>query len=196
MGRIGEADEVEGLARRARAGDGRAMERLLAEVYPRVARWARTQGLGEDDVEDVTQAALIAAYRALPAFRFESRFETWLYRIVRRAVADWRRRQASWGRESVGEVGALGVMPGESADEARLSRVVRRAFEGLPARQREVFDLVELQGRSTEEVAELLSLAASTVRVHLLRARRAIRRRVLERDAALVEDRYGVQVVR
>jgi RNA polymerase sigma-70 factor (ECF subfamily) len=174
------------------------MERLLGIVYPRVRRWASTQDLAADDAEDVTQTALIAAYRALPAFRFESRFETWLYRIVRRTVADWRRQQARRGRRVVNEDADEPVErnAGADPDETRLSRFVRTAFDALPARQREVFDLMELQGRSTAEVAELLQLSESTVRVHLLRARRAIRRRILERNAALVEDRHGVQGVR
>jgi RNA polymerase sigma-70 factor (ECF subfamily) len=174
------------------------MERLLGDVYPRVRRWALTHGLGADDADDVTQAALVSAYRALPGFRFESRFETWLYRIVRRAVADWRRRQVRRGRREVAVEAVESVAPDEgdmSADDARLWRLVRAAFETLPARQREVFDLVELQGRGVMEVAALLEVAEPTVRVHLLRARRAIRRRILERHGALVEDRHGVQGV-
>lgn len=174
------------------------MERLWAEVYPRVRRWARTQGLAVDDADDVTQAALVSAYRALPGFRFESRFETWLYRILRRTVADWRRRQIRRGRREVAaEAGECVPVPEvvSNPDEARLKRVVLQAFEVLPARQREVFDLVELQGRSVAAVAALLDVAEPTVRVHLLRARRGIRRRILERDGALVEDRHGVQGV-
>jgi RNA polymerase sigma-70 factor (ECF subfamily) len=172
------------------------MERLLGEVYPRVRRWALTHGLGADDADDVTQAALVSAYRALPGFRFESRFETWLYRIVRRAVADWRRRQVRHGRREIAAEAMDSVASDESdmsPDDARLSRLVRAAFETLPARQRAVFDLVELQGHGVTEVAVLLEVAEPTVRVHLLRARRAIRRRILERHGALVEDRHGVQ---
>jgi RNA polymerase sigma-70 factor (ECF subfamily) len=171
------------------------MERLLADVYPLVRRWALTHGLGSDDADDVTQAALVSAYRALPRFRFESKFETWLYRIVRRAVADWRRRQERWGRREAAvayeESASEATIP--NPDDARLRRLVEAAFEELPARQREVFDLIELQGRSTTEVAALLDVAEPTVRVHLLRARRAIRGRVLEKHEALVEDRHGVQ---
>lgn len=170
------------------------MERLLGEVYPRVRRWARTQGLGDDDAEDVTQSALVSAYRALPAFRFEARFETWLYRIVRRAIADWRRRQARRGRrEEVWEERDSTQEEPAGFDDERLGQLVRAMFEQLPARQREVFDHVELQNRSVADVAELLDVAEPTVRVHLMRARRTIRRRILEEHGALVEDRHGVQ---
>jgi RNA polymerase sigma-70 factor (ECF subfamily) len=61
-------------------------------------------------------------------------------------------------------------------------------FRRLPNRQREVFDLADLQGKTLNEIAEVLTMNPVTVRVHLHRARAAIRSRILQTDAALVED--------
>jgi RNA polymerase sigma-70 factor (ECF subfamily) len=152
---------------------------------------------GEDDADDVAQAALIAATRHLPGFDFRAGLQTWLYRIVRRCAADHHRRQKRTKR--LADRQALqAAEPWHAPDVAdldarRAAAAVRRAFHRLPPRQRDVFDLVDLQGRGADEVAALLGLAPSTVRVHLLRARRTLRRIVLESEPACVEDRGGVQ---
>lgn len=197
--------EIEALARRAGAGDGRSLDRLLERVRPLVRRWAGAQVGRADAAEDVAQAALIAAYRGLPSFRFDARFETWLYRLTRRAVADWWRRQHRGSVRGPGSGAALSATarpedgatrePPDDLDAQRLAAVVRAAFSALPARQREVFDLVDLQEQPAIVVARLLDISEATVRVHLMRARRAIRSRILMEHRALVEDRYGVQLV-
>ncbi len=68
------------------------------------------------------------------------------------------------------------------------AEVARAFFSQLPERQREVFDLLELQGYNATEAAEMLGMSASTVRVHLLRARRTLRARIMEQHPALAED--------
>ncbi len=78
---------------------------------------------------------------------------------------------------------ALGRIAGAEA-----AAVVRTFFSELPQRQREVFDLVELQGYTATEAAEMLVMKASTVRVHLLRARRTLREKIVEQHPALAED--------
>src|SRR5690606_34055962 len=75
-----------------------------------------------------------------------------------------------------------------SIDAARIARIVLERFRELPDRQREVFDLVDLQGHTPAEVAELLGLEPVTVRTNLLRARRAIRRKILECHPRLLEE--------
>jgi RNA polymerase sigma-70 factor (ECF subfamily) len=65
----------------------------------------------------------------------------------------------------------------------------RRALAGLPLRQREVFDLVDLQGHAPHEAAAMLGLSHGTVRAHLFRARRAVRAAILALDPALLESR-------
>ena len=178
--------ELERLARQAAEGDELAFGRLAHEVRPRLYRWALVQAGDADDAEDITQAALLRLHRALSGFRFDSRLSTWLFTLVRSAAADWRRtarRRVLRQHTYATSLTASAPAP-EHVDDARLLLLVRAAFSALPARQREVFDLAELQGQSCHAVAELLGLRDSTVRVHLLRARRTVRARVLERLAA------------
>jgi len=94
-------------------------------------------------------------------------------------VARWEEKQEQEGAQPT----VLGRIAGSEAAE-----VARSFFSQLPERQREVFDLVELQGYTAVEAAEMLAMSASTVRVHLLRARRTLRARIMERHPALAED--------
>jgi RNA polymerase sigma-70 factor (ECF subfamily) len=151
---------------------------------------------GEDDADDVAQAALIAATRHIGAFDGRASLDTWLYRITRRCAADHFRRVRRLGLLA----SAMPPLPvteidfdASVLDARRAATVVMREFHRLPGRQREVFDLVDVQGRAAEEVAEVLRLAPSTVRVHLLRARRALRRIMLETEPALSEDLGGLR---
>jgi RNA polymerase sigma-70 factor (ECF subfamily) len=176
--------ELDRLASGAAAGDELAFAQLVRAVRPQLYRWALVQAVDPDDAEDITQDALLRLHRSLAGFRFGARVSTWLYTLVRSAAADWRRaakrrlaRQHSYATSQP----ASAPDPG-SAGVSDLLRLVREQLGVLPARQREVFDLAELQGRPTAEVGELLGLSESTVRVHLLRARRAIRARVFARS--------------
>jgi len=185
-----QATELDRLAWRAARGDESAFGRLVREVRPRLYRWALVQSGDADDAEDITQAALLRLHRSLAGFQFESRLSTWLFTLVRSAAADWRRAANRRGqRQQWYAASQVTATPApERSDEARLLALVREQLGALPARQREIFDLRELQGRTAPEVAELLGLSESTVRVHLLRARRAIRARVLARHAGMLED--------
>lgn len=187
--RAGEQD-IEDWARRAQRGDQHALAQLLRAVRPRVFRWALVQTGSPDDAEDITQAALLRAQRGLPDFGFAARFTTWLYSVTRSVAADarrTRRRRAELLSQRPPVAVSASVEP--RVDERRLLALVRAQLDALPVRQREVFDLVDLQGRAPAEVAELLALDPATVRVHLLRARRTIRARIMERNPALAEDR-------
>ena len=186
------------LIRRAQRGDRAALDEVARAVLPLLRRWARTHVAAADDADDVAQIALIAATRHLAGFDHRSGLDTWLYRIVRRCAADHfrtvRRRDRLAERDAARPADAWTT--GDSAEDLDLRRAagtVRREFRRLPARQREVFDLVDLQGFAAEEVAAMLGLAAPTVRVHLLRARRALRSIMLETEPAFVEDRGGLQ---
>jgi RNA polymerase sigma factor (sigma-70 family) len=182
--------EIDDWARRAQRGDQRALGQLLRAVRPLVFRWALVQTGSPDDAEDITQATLLRAQRGLSEFGFAARFTTWLYSVTRSVASDARRtqrRRAELMSQRPHVADATAAEP--KLDEGRLLALVREQLAALPARQREVFDLVDLQGRAPAEVAELLALDPATVRVHLLRARRVIRARVIERNPALVEDR-------
>ena len=174
------------LVERAQRGDKRAFE-LLVEKYQRklarlISRLVRDPG----EVEDVTQEAFVKAYRALPSFRGDSAFYTWLYRIgINTAknylVALGRRAPTSTEVES-GE--AEGYESGEllrdinTPESLLLSKeigtTVNAAIESLPEELRSAIQLRELEGMSYEEIAKLMDCPIGTVRSRIFRAREAI----------------------
>mgnify|MGYP001473406134 CR=1 FL=1 len=181
------------LIRRAQKGEPGALEDLIRRHYGLIHRWALVKTGDADDAEDVTQRVLIQLFKKLGSFRGRSSFKSWLYRITSNAAGEFHRRQGArekavskWdekqGRESA-EPEVLRRIGGSEAVE-----VARAFFSELPERLREVFDLVELQGYTATEAAEMLVMSPSTVRVHLLRARRTLRTRIMEQHPALAED--------
>ncbi len=190
-------EDTKALVHQAAAGDEVAFARLATLVRPRMYRWALVQLLDADAAEDVTQRALIRLRNALPRFRGDSAPETWMFTIVRSATADWRRSERRRTemqkrnqklQEAFPEHGApLDTGLDDTASE--LMSAVTTHIGVLPARQREVFDLVDLQGHTSLEAAELLSITPTTVRVHLMRARRVIRAKLLQNNAPLVGGR-------
>jgi RNA polymerase sigma-70 factor (ECF subfamily) len=182
-----EQEIPETLVRAAQRGDEAALSRLLEAVRPRIYRWALIQTGSPDDAEDIVQEVLLRAARVLGSFNHEARITTWLHTIVRSTTADVRRtrkrrdallRQRSAPDDVTRQPDPAGV----------LLDVVRGSLGILPARQREVFDLVDLQGYTPAEAAAMLEMNGTTVRVHLLRARRRLRTRILEMHPHIVED--------
>jgi RNA polymerase sigma-70 factor (ECF subfamily) len=180
------------LVRGAAAGDERAFSRLAASIRPRMYRWALVHTLDADAAEDVTQRALTRLHQALPGFRGDAAFSTWAYVIVRRAAADWqrseRRRTALHMRHGGAEARSTEQRHDMSRDTGLID-IVRAQLVHLPARQRAVFDLIDLQNVPPHAAATLLSMNPATARVHLMRARRALRARLLKEHGPLVENR-------
>ena len=188
-------DTEPALVRRAAEGDEQAFSRLAASLRPRMYRWALVHTMEADAAEDVAQRALTRLQRGLPEFRGDAAFSTWVYVIVRRTAADWqrseRRRHALHTRHSAADA-ADAVRATEQQHTPRdtgLIDIVRAQLIHLPARQREVFDLIDLQGVAPQDAAALLSMNPATARVHLMRARRAMRARLIKEHRPLVEDR-------
>lgn len=185
-----EQEIPETLVRAAQRGDAAALSQLLERVRPRVYRWALIQTAAADDAEDLVQEALMRAARKLGAFAFDARFTTWLHAIVRTTAADGRRTRRR--RDRLLRQNSADPAPARQPEPSSgLMDVVRESLHGLTARQREIFDLVDLQGHTPAEAAGLLGMNATTLRVHLLRARRQMRLRIMESHRHLVEDRYG-----
>ncbi|GMV04097.1 MAG: RNA polymerase sigma factor [Gemmatimonadota bacterium] len=184
-----------GLVRRAQAGDRAGLRALVEAAYPLVRRWALVRTGDAAEADDLTQDVMIQMIRTLDGFRGEARFETWLYAVTRNAAAA-RARRARRRDDVLGSPAAReGMTPSpEPAPDVVLHRrdvasVVRDAFFRLPLRQREVFDLVELQGLTSPEAAERLGIEAVSVRAHLFKARRALRARILGVSPELAEGR-------
>ncbi len=181
---------LERLAREARSERPRAFDRLASELLPLLQRWAFALVGSADDADDIAQEVLVKVHRGLSDFAFGSRVSTWAYAVTRRTAADHHRKRHRREHllETRLEAAPHAVPASEDADRNALSELVYHEFRKLPGRQREVFDLADLQGRSIEEIARLLNLSPVTVRVHLHRARSAIRSRILGSHPALVED--------
>ncbi len=191
--RIDDSDHA--LIKGAQAGEGAAFDDLVRRYYGQIYRWAVVRTGDRDDAEDVTQETLVRLHRHLPSFDGRSRFSTWLYQVTRSAAADLHRRRVRRERlASMVKRETVEAMDPRGAevvtDEKRASELVKTFLKKLSERQREVFDLVDIQGFSTVEVSEMLKMEPVTVRSHLFRARKAIRRKILESCPELVEG-YG-----
>jgi RNA polymerase sigma-70 factor (ECF subfamily) len=192
--RLNEA--VTPLVHKAQAGDRQALSDLLRGCHAQVHRWALSLTADPDDADDIAQEVLVRVHRSLGKYGSRSRFTTWLYQVTRNAALDQRRGRQRRERlathehrdelhQDVGSVDRL-----EELHRSSVADLVRSLFDELPERQREVFDLVDLQDCKPVEVSEMLGMNPSTVRAHLLRARRTIRKRILERHPEMAEE-YG-----
>ena len=143
-----------------------------------------------DDADDVAQLVLMRVAERLSSFDGRSRFSTWLFQVTRRValnrVRTDDRRRAILSRSSVVEGAAIEHVE-VNYEAARLVELVRAYRAELTPRQREVFEMADLQELSGAEIARRLGIEPSTVRVLLLQARRTIRQRMLRDHAALVE---------
>lgn len=197
----GGTDPVPRLVEAAREGDEGAFRRLVAHIREPAYRWALARTGEPDLAEDVLQEVLLRLHRHLDGYRGEAAFEAWLYRITANAAASAlshrsRRHQAE-GEATAGRT-REGPPEGERRDDplariyaGRITGLVHTYFHELPDRQREVFDLADLQGHAPAEIAEMLEMNPATVRANLFKARRAIRTRVLEDHPELEEGWSG-----
>ena len=190
------AEDLDALARRAVEGDERAFEALVRAVHGRIHRWALARLGDPDDADDVTQAVLVRLHRKLDTWRGRGRVTSWLYRVTANECSSWRRRVARrWNRRERLRFENEDERPpdpresaGAGTDAREIARLVTHYFEALPDRQREVFDLVDLQGHTPAEVSEMLDMNPNTVRANLFKARRSIRARILEDHPHAAED--------
>jgi len=187
---MSERDVDRQLVERAQRGDKRAFE-LLVEKYQRklgrlLARFIRDPA----EVEDVTQEAFIKAYRALPAFRGDSAFYTWLYRIGINTAKNYLMalgRRAPTSTEVEAE-DAEGYEDGEQLRDintpesvllsAEIARTVNATIEELPEELRTAIQLREIEGMSYAEIALVVGCPIGTVRSRIFRAREAIAERL------------------
>lgn len=183
---MGDREIDQALVERAQAGEKHAFELLVAKYQRKLARLLSRFIRDPAEVEDVAQEAFIKAYRALPSFRGESAFYTWLYRIGINTAKNY---LVSQGRRAPTATGfdAEEAESFEDADQLRdvntpeaamltkeIGQTVTAAMEALPEDLRTAITLREIEGLSYEEIAEVMNCPIGTVRSRIFRAREAI----------------------
>nr|UOZ97304.1 ECF RNA polymerase sigma-E factor [Cupriavidus sp.] len=181
-----EADQV--LVRRVQAGDQAAFNLLVLKYQRKVLRLVSRIVRDPSEVEDVVQEAFVKAYRALPQFRGESAFYTWLYRI---AVNTAKNHLVSLGKQPIPMTDLTPDEDDTESFEARsvvtdnqtpeslllsrqIAETVNQSIESLPAELRMAITLREIEGLSYEEIAEAMNCPIGTVRSRIFRAREVI----------------------
>lgn len=173
-------DEHE-LIRAAAAGDRRAFDELIRLKRERVVRTAYQITGDMDDALDVAQGVFLKLWHGLERFDPRRRFDTWVYRITVNAAIDMLRSRGPRGTlqplpDEPGELEALQKTSIEDRiDRRRLQQAFLHLAGTLAPRQRAAFVMREIEGQETSEIAAALGVTESTVRNHLLQARRALR---------------------
>lgn len=180
------------LASLASAGDDAAFASLVTRFQAAVFRWSLTFARDPDEAEDITQEVFVRVHRQIGNYRSDGPLEAWLYRITRRTASQLRRTRGRRGRLALSpaarpEREVYTTDPGGRVDRQRAASVIHELFSELPRRQREIFDLVDLQGLSPAEVAERTGMRPVSVRANLFKARRAIRDSLLASHPAYSE---------
>lgn len=161
-----------------RRGDRGAFEELVEATHRQAYGLALRVVSDRHEAEDVTQEAYLRVFRALPRFRGEARFETWLYRIVANAAIDHLKRRRRLG-DLVAEPEELELVDDASAPSGGDTLAARdeldRALARLPDETRAVVVLKDVYGLSCEEIGDRLGLSEGAVKVRLHRARRKLR---------------------
>jgi RNA polymerase sigma-70 factor (ECF subfamily) len=178
------------LVARAQRGDKRAFELLVEKYQRKLARLLSRFVRDPSEVEDVTQEAFIKAYRALPGFRGDSAFYTWLYRIGINTAKNYLMALGRRAPTST-EVEAEEAEGFEEADQLRdintpesvllsneIGATVNATIAELPEELRTAIQLREIEGMSYEDIARIMDCPIGTVRSRIFRAREAIAERL------------------
>ena len=190
------------LVERVKQGDAKAFEMLVVKYQRRIERLIGRMVRDVDLVPDIAQETFIRAYRAIPQFRGDSAFYTWLYRIAvntaKKSLMELKRdptvaETARASRDDDDETSRVEneLTDGETPDAVLASKqiaaAVNFAIEGLSEELRQAITLREMEGLSYEEIAEMMSCPIGTVRSRIFRAREAIAQRL----RPLLENRSG-----
>ena len=186
-----EDDILGALVGRTRQGSAAAFTELADRMRSRICRWAARVVRDDDDADDVAQQVLLKLHLRIREFEGRSRFTTWLYRMTVNTALNRRRidrRRAQLLRD-VSHPGST-VMPdvARQVETERLESLVRACISELSDREREIFQMADLKGMSTSDIAAALGLQPVSVRATLSRARRRIRIRMMEQHPHLLEE--------
>jgi RNA polymerase sigma-70 factor (ECF subfamily) len=195
----------EELVTRSRGGDADSFNQLILRwERPIYALAYRVIGR-EEDARDVAQETFLRAFRALPGFKGQAKFSSWLYRIALNLCRDWIRRQRRAPVVQMPE----GVDPSEFAAETEpaesiedlvarreLSDIVEEAMKILPEEQRTAIVLKEYHGLTFQEIADLQSVPLSTVKTRLYQGLSVLRRHLEKNGRMAPQVRNAVKAFR
>lgn len=171
MRRAGQPWPEERIVSAARDGDTASIAALVSGAHPHIRRFAFTLCESEQDAEDAAQEAMIVLFRKIGSLRATAALASWVFRIVRNECL--RRARAVMRRDEHAEV------PVPSAEDDVLTRLeverVAAAVAALPAVQRRVLIMRDVQGLPGREVARVTGLSVAAMKSQLHRARRAVR---------------------
>jgi RNA polymerase sigma-70 factor (ECF subfamily) len=177
------------LVERVQRGDKRAYDLLVLKYQHRIVGLVSRYMRDQDEVLDVTQEAFIKAYRALPGFRGESAFYTWLYRIAINTAKNYlvsRSRRppdtdidVDQGDSHEGSIALSDIEnPENRLAGDQLEAVVYKAIDDLPEELKVAVTLREFEGLSYEEIAGIMECPVGTIRSRIFRAREAIEKKI------------------
>jgi RNA polymerase sigma factor RpoE len=184
--RMSERDVDQQLVELAQQGDKHAFELLVSKYQRKLGRLLSRFIRDAGEVEDVTQEAFIKAYRALPSFRGDSAFYTWLYRIgintAKNYLAATGRRAPTTTNYDTEEAETFDDgeqlrdlnTPENLLMSKEIARTVNQSMERLPEELRSAIMLREIEGMSYEDIAQIMDCPIGTVRSRIFRAREAI----------------------
>src|SRR4051812_44770050 len=193
------------LVQRVKQGDVKAFEMLVVKYQRRIERLIGRMVRDVDLVPDIAQETFIRAYRALPQFRGESAFYTWLYRIAvntaKKALMELKRdpvvaETSRTMRDDDDETSRVEneLTDGETPDAVLASKqiaaAVNLAIESLSEELRQAITLREIEGLSYEEIAEMMNCPIGTVRSRIFRAREAIAQRLRPLLGTRLDERW------
>jgi len=173
------------LVERAQQGDKRAFDLLVRKYQHKIVKLISRYIADPNEALDVAQEAFIKAYRALPNFRGDSAFYTWLYRIAINTAKNWlvskgrRPPESDVAAEDAEQLEAGGSLrdydtPDQILAKDEVERAVFEAIDELPHDLRTAITLREMEGMSYEEIAQAMDCPVGTVRSRIFRAREAI----------------------
>lgn len=177
------------LVARVQRGDKKAFDLLVLKYQHKIVGLVSRYLRDQDEVLDVTQEAFIKAYKALPRFRGDSQFYTWLYRIAINTAKNYLVSRSRRPPDT-----DIDVAEGEFQDNSavlrdienpenalatdQLEKVIYRAIEDLPDELKVAVTLREFEGLSYEEIAEVMECPVGTVRSRIFRARESIEKKI------------------
>jgi len=173
------------LVQRAQKGDSRAFDLLVLKYQHKVASVVSRFISERDAIEDIVQEAFIKAYRALPGFRGDSAFFTWIYRIATNTAKNHLEsmgRRPSYRGQDIDDVSQIDMpeklreqdTPDGLLARAQLEEHLQQALTALPEDLKVALTLREFEGMSYQEISEIMDTPIGTVRSRIFRARESI----------------------